>query len=224
VAAVWATGSTGVIGHGWRWAAAPLAVILGIFGALILGLRSKTVAVYAMTIFITMAVISRPLYLVAERFNPAVAQVMPQSLFAFDIRFVDSLDGDLVVEWSDTQNAAGAWLRSNAFPGDLTATNVTYSALVPALSRQETWISALHYQAPYGTTDNVEPALVRESESWAFIDSPSTETLHPLCEAGIDWIWVDTERTDTREWDPWAQIVFQEPDVMLLSLNTSQCN
>ena len=224
VAGVWATGSTGVIGQGWRWAAAPLAVLLGIIGALILGLRSKTVTVYAMAIFITMAVISRPLYLVAERFNPAVAQVMPQSLFAFDIRFVDSLDGDLVVEWSDTQNAAGAWLRSNAFPGDLTATNVTYSALVPALSRQGTWISALHYQAPYGTTDNVEPALVKESESWAFIDSPSMETLQPLCEAGIDWIWVDTERTDTREWDPWAQIVFQEPDVMLLTLNTSQCN
>lgn len=223
VAAAWATGSTGVIGQGWRWAAAPLALVLGILGAIILGARSKTVMVYAMAIFIVMAVISRPLYLVAERFNPAVAQVMPQSLFAFDTRFVQSLNGELVAQWSDSQNTAGAWLRNNALSGDVTATNVTYSALVPALSRQQTWISALHYQAPYGTSDNVEPALIREAESWAFINTPSEDTVAPLCAAGIDWIWVDTGLTQARDWEPWAQIVVRESDVTVLSLNQSRC-
>ena len=103
------------------------------------------------------------------------------------------------------------------------ATNVTSGAVVPALSRLTTYISDLHMQAPYGRTDEIQPALNRERESWAFINTPSADTVAPLCRAGVVWLWIDPSRTSARDWMPYATVVWQEADVIIARINTSAC-
>ena len=84
-------------------------------------------------------------------------------------------------------------------------------------------IAGLQYQAPYGRPDQLRPLLAREAASWAFIDGPTSQTLAPLCAAGVDWVWVDTARTSVSTWEPLATIAFATPDTTILRINPSAC-
>ena len=53
--------------------------------------------------------------------------------------------------------------------------SLTFSPLVPALSRQQMWVSAIQYQAPYGRPDAVgaTPSIGARDEDGAAIESPA---------------------------------------------------
>ena len=228
VAAVWTTGSTGIIGQGWRWAGplvgTGIAVLLGVLMARRASpTRWKQFAAYTSITLVATAVPGRLVYAAAEPLARQYEGSSSSVLFNPDRTFVPTLDQESPPGWTHTQAEAGAWLRANANPDDLLATNLTSGAVVPALSRLTTYISDLHMQAPYGRTDEIEPALNRERESWAFINTPSADTVAPLCRAGVVWLWIDPSRTSARDWMPYATVVWQEADVIIARINTSAC-
>ena len=137
--------------------------------------------------------------------------------------FIESIDNTLLREISSDQIAAAKWLRANSTTNQVVATNLTYSPLVPALIDRQMLIAGLQYQAPYGRPDQLQPLLAREAASWAFIDGPTSQTLVPLCAAGVDWVWVDTARTSVSTWEPFATIAFATPDTTILRINPSAC-
>ena len=226
VALVWGTGAYSV--GGWRWAA-PL---VGLASALVIGIvlvwsggerRRTRFLAYVIAASIAMAMFGRPLYLVVERvMTPAIAP-HDLALYAPVLDFVDARDRDDLTRMSADQMAAGAFLRETSSVGDLVATNVTYSPLVAALSGRRTFASGIHYQAPYGRPGQIEQLLQREAESWAFVDAPSSTAADALCSAGVDWLWVDPARTTTRSWLPWATVVQEWNDVILLRLEPASC-
>ena len=228
VAAVWTTGSTGVIGQGWRWAGPVVGVLmsLGIGVVLTRGdspKRRTQFAAYALISLVAMALPGRLIYAAAEPLARTYEGSFSTVLFTGQREFVTTIDNEASPGWTDTQAAAGAWLRSHANPDDLLATNVTSGAIVPALSRLTTYISDLHMQAPYGRTSEIDEALTREKQTWAFVNTPTSETAAPLCRAGVVWLWIDPSRTTTRDWQPYATVVWQEAEVILAKIDSSAC-
>lgn len=228
VAALWTTGSTGVIGQGWRWSGPLVGVALALItGAALVHGRSRSrlrqFVAYATIALVAMALLGRLVYAAAEPLARPTQGSISTVLFNPDREFVPTLDHEDTPGWTDSQAAAGAWLREHANPDDLAATNATSGAIVPALSRLTTFISDLHMQAPYGRTYEIDAALARERESWAFLSSPSAGSVAPLCEAGVTWLWIDPSRTAARDWRPYATVVWQAPDVILAKLNSSAC-
>ena len=65
--------------------------------------------------------------------------------------------------------------------------------------------------------------LTQEQQSWAFIDDPSPSTAQPLCEAGVQVLWVDVARTEIRNWAPFADIQFQTDDSVIATLRPEVC-
>ena len=228
VAAVWSTGTTGVIGDGWRWAGPLIGVCVGIVVGLCAALAGRTWSLRSALAFtiialVAMAIPSRAIYTVAEPFSRATAGIWSPVLFTTQEDFVTLIDQDLTPGWTDHQAAAGAWLRSNARADDLVATNITRSALVPALTRLPAFASDLRHQTPYGRADDVALALDREAAAWLFIDAPSRESLEPLCAAGVDWIWVDPNRTPVDSWEPFATMAWTSSDAIILQVDASLC-
>ena len=239
VALVWGTGAYSV--GGWRWAAP----IVGLGAALLIGLvmsgarqgasvdgmdpgggdlpRSRRFVVLVIAASIAMAVFGRPLYLVVEQVMAPAAEPHDSATFAPVVAFVDSIDREGLTAMSSDQLAAGGWLNSTAARDDIVATNLTYSPLVPAVTGLRTWVSGIHYQAPYGRPGSVDELLARERASWDFVEAPRAETAGPLCEAGADWVWVDPRRTAVRDWSPWASIAWEASDVIVLRVEASAC-
>jgi len=69
----------------------------------------------------------------------------------------------------------------------------------------------------------LDELLDRETQSWAFIDEPSDDTVKPLCSAGVDWIWVAQPRTATTAWEPWGETVLVTADVAVVRINPGTC-
>jgi hypothetical protein len=172
---------------------------------------------------ISASVPSKVLYGLATPFARAQGGSVSTVLFELEPDYIETIDRDRPIGWTDTQAAAALWLRENSAPDDLLATNLTLSALVPALTGRTTYISDIHMQAPYGRAGDVPEIQRREAESWAFIDQPSEQTIEPLCDAGVRWLWVDPSRTPTRDWAPFADVALLENDVVVLELRTSAC-
>lgn len=228
VAGLWTTGSTGIIGNGWRWfgpiAGATLAVLVGLIVARAVGATGSTGGLaVVLVVLVSTALPSKLLYGLATPFAPIPEGSMSTVLFALEPDYIETIDRERPTGWSHTQAEAGAWLRANTGLDSLVATNVTLSAIVPALSQRTTFISDVHMQAPYGRSSDTGEIQRREQASWKFIDSPSTESLAPLCAAGVDWLWVDPSRTSTRDWSSFATVAFEVEDVIVLEIESSAC-
>lgn len=224
VAWVWATGSTGVIGDGWRWAGPLVAFALAVVAALLLARgRMRPAFAYLVVVLVMMAVPARLVYAVAEPFARDYEGSRSPVLYTEMSDFVPILDAGRSAGWTDAEASAGSWLRGTASGDDLVATNMTSSALVPALTRLTTYLSDLPLQAPYGREPDIATAQEREAASWAFINAPSRRTVAALCEAGVDWVWVDERRTEQRTWRPFADVVWRGPDVTILRILPSAC-
>ena len=228
VAGLWTTGSTGIIGSGWRWfgpiAGATLAVLAGLIVARAVGATGRTGGLaVVLVVLVSTALPSKLLYGLATPFAPVPEGSMSTVLFALEPDYIETIDRERPTGWSHTQAEAGAWLRANTGVDSLVATNVTLSAIVPALSQRTTFISDIHMQAPYGRSGAIAEIQRREEASWQFIDSPSTQSLEPLCDAGVDWLWVDPNRTSTRDWSSFAKVGFEAEDVIVLEIKPSAC-
>jgi hypothetical protein len=228
VAAIWTTGSTGVLGNGWRWTGP----VLGVFFAAAVGLALargsltpylRSAAGLMIIALVTSALPARIVYAIAEPLARPSEGTRSAVVFSPQDEFVVTLDPDRELVWTDTQSAAGTWLRDNAEPDDLIATNLTLGALVPALTRLTTYVSDIHMQASYGRIGDLAEVQERERETWAFIDSPSPQTVSPLCRAGVQWLWIDPDRTVRRDWSPQADVVWSATDVTIARLDRTSC-
>lgn len=228
VAVVWGTGAYAV--GGWRWASPLLGIALALIVAGCLAWarprvdrRAHHFLGFLVIVGVGMSVFGRPIYLVVDRIMAPQSAPHDAISYAPVVGFVGSIDRDPMPTLTSDQFAAGAWLRSRSQIDDLIATNVTYSPLVSAVTGRRTLVSGIHYQAPYGRPADIEELLDRERVSYAFIDSPSAATAEPLCAQGVDWVWVNPERTSIRQWMPWARIELENPNVVLLRLASEQC-
>ena len=142
--------------------------------------------------------------------------------FSIDGPFARDRDGTIISDWTQSQMDAAAWLRSEAEPGDVLATNLTLGAFVPGVTGLRTYVSALLYQAPYGRPSITATLLEREDHVWDFIEKPSASTAAPLCDGGVTWLWVHLPSTTNRDWSPFAETVRTSPDTMILNM-TDYC-
>lgn len=223
VTGLWLTGSTGVIGNGWRWASPIVAWLLaGVIGLLLAtsrqGSRLRVSFAFVAIIVVTMAIPSRILFAAAAPLGQGATDTWSGALLSSQDDYVPIIDKDRARSIASDELRAGAWLRANATGLDLVATNRTGSSLVPALTRLPTYLSDLRLQAPYGRKADVREALARETDSWAFIDSPTRETFAPLCSAGVRWLWIDPRLSSASNWEPFGRIVLQSQNVTIVEL------
>jgi hypothetical protein len=228
IAALWASGSTGIIGNGWRWAGPLVGVglAIGLGAACAVGLdrpRLRAWVALAIIALVAMALPSRIVYAVAEPLARQQEGSLSTVLFALEPTYVATLDQDRETTWSSDQAAAGAWLRANAGADALVATNLTLGALVPSVTRLTTYISDIHIQAPYSVAADLPLISERETQSWAFVNEPSESSVAPLCAAGVDWVWVDTDRTGQTSWEPYASVAWDGSDTTILRINRAVC-
>ena len=224
VAAMWATGSSGVIGNGWRWAgpivALTLATLIGVM--LITGITRSRIRSWLAIFLIAMVVAAIPfrfIYAVAATREVSFPTSTSTVLFtgrpgSTEWRFTPRTG------WSHEENEAGAWLQAEADQDDVVATNLTGNALVNALTGLQTYISTIHFQAPYGRAEDLEEIKRREDVSWGFITDPSEDALAPLCAADVRWVWVDPNLTEVTDWEPFGSVRFSRPDVLILELDS----
>jgi hypothetical protein len=118
---------------------------------------------------------------------------------------------------------AGKWVRDNASPSDLLATNLTFGPLVPAVTGIRTYASAIQYQSPYGRPSATPQLLQHDEEVWTFINAPSSSSIAPLCDAGVKWVWVEPSETKFRDWQPFATTAFANENAIILELADGAC-
>ena len=229
VTLLWMTGGSG--GNVWtssfRWVGPIFALAGGVMAGALIGtddrLRGPKLLRWAgmsVIVLVFTAVPARALGIVAPQFGVQPGTGLSEEYFTAKEPFIEGRDTDQISQWSDGQQTAGAWLRSRATAGELLATNVTYSPLVPALSGVQALAAGLQYQAPYGRPGGLAELVQREDLSWDFIEAPSAGLATALCDLGVRWAWVDPERTATRDWTPWASVVWQSADVLLLRMQS----
>lgn len=227
IAALWTTGSSGILGIGWRWAASGTAWVLAALAGLLLarGMRGRFKAAalaLALTAIVFASLPSRVIYAAATPFVTDSARAFSTVLFTPLDPPVDMIDSRTLTITSD-ELAAGRWLRENAVAGDVVVTNRTADAIVPALTRLPTYMSNIHIQAPYGRSGTDAQIIVREKLSWTFINEPTDDRFAQLCAADAQWLWVDTTRTDQRSWEPYATVAFESPTVIVARVESDSC-
>ncbi len=212
-----------------RWTAPIVAVLGAVLIAVVLarpatGSRRATMLALTIVVLITMACLGRLLGIASERFAVQPGTGLQPTEFAPREPFTTAYDQNPVTTWSAAQASVARQLADSAAPGDLVATNIAFSPLVPALSGQPMYIAAIQYQAPYGRPDAIDDLLARERATWDFVDAPSPATAQTLCDAGVRWVWVEPTRTTVRDWSPYASIERLEEDVILLRLDVGACD
>jgi hypothetical protein len=85
--------------------------------------------------------------------------------------------------------AAGEWLSGRA--SAVVATGDPASSLVPALSGRQMFLAGERYQVGLGPASEEEVVLTRALQSRAFAAAPSDAAAGPLCEAGVDYVWLE---------------------------------
>jgi len=230
VGGLWLTGASG--GNVWvgtsRWLAPILGVLVTLVFAFFLAKSKHSPLSVARSFLgysiIILVLVSAPGRLLGFGSGQVGAQPgLSNEAFGPLIPFVESIDQAGSLAWSDNDVAAAKWLQVHAQDNELVATNITLGAFVPALTQLPTFVSAMSYQGIYGAPQMVQSLIDREAESWNFINSPSVQTVSPLCTAQVTWVWVDPKRTGQREWAPYALKAFENDAVTLLKLNSKYC-
>lgn len=223
---LWASGASG--GNVWtgtlRWLG-PLAGVLGagLAGGALGAWWSRTKRGTLAGSLIVIVLVAAPSRLLGVGTGQVGVQPgLGSDAFSPVTVFVETRDRALVGAWSESQVQAARLLREKTNRDDRVATNVTLSALVPALSQRQTWVSGIHYQAPYGTSEGIATLLDREQASWAAIDEASPDVLSELCDNGVTWLWVDPLRSPEGAWRQLSGIAYEADDVALIDL-TAGC-
>ena len=228
VVALWASPTVG--GVSLRWLAPLLgfagAALVGVFASRMPGLRRNLAARFlaALTLgLVVMAAGSRVLGIGANEFGVQPDAGLRPTEFRPVTPFLQAQDLTTLTAWTQSQQEAGIWLLENSEHSELVVTNITYSTLVAALSGRQTLISGISHQAPYGRKAFLPDILEREKDSINFINSPALDSYAPLCAFDVTWVWVDRLRTPTTNWEPFATVVFENSDTLLLKTHQSQC-
>lgn len=227
VFALWATGASG--GNVWtgtlRWLGPLVGVIgAGAVGAALgawLGRRPKAALAGSVLMVVLVAAPSRLVGVGTGQVG--VQPGLGADAFSPIEVFAETVDRSLVGGWSDTQVEAAAWLRDETDSDALVATNVTLSPLVPALTQRQTYVSGIHYQAPYGTPGNLGVLLEREAHTWSAVSEPTDAHVDVLCTAGVEWLWIDPSRAGNDAWRELGVVGFEADDVVVMDLRP-RCN
>ncbi len=227
----WATGASGgnLFIPTQRW----LGPLIGVAAAILAGallsiwgthrITSRAIIAGALTLLVFSAVLGRLLGAGSDQIGFLENGTRNEWFNVNREGQAQSLDTITTTDWSGKQMETAAWLRENAKPTDLLATNFTLSPFVAAATHLPTYVSAIQYQYAYGTSDMRLQLLEKESDVWAFIKDPSPENLRPLCEAGVRWIWVDPARTEPTDWSPFAKTTIEAPTDSVLAIDPDAC-
>lgn len=209
-----------------RW----IGPLVGILGSLIIGflfahsnslqgrVRARWLALVIVAL-VAMALPSRVLGIGSADFGVQATTGFDPAAFTPFTPFVNSDFQLPVTSVTSTQLESAQWLRTHASPQDVLATNVTASPVVPAFVGLRTYITGIHYQAPYGRPTQLAPLLAREVTSLSFINKPERDSAALLCQADVKWVWIDSTRTQARDWTPFAAIALRSQDVIILRMN-----
>lgn len=228
---IWLTGPAGgsYWRQTWRWAG-PLAAILlsAILGRAVVRMsgapKSKRNLLAAMTILLVLVAVPGRLLGVGSGMV-GVPPGFREDQFSFGSgNVVKGNDTLLIGNIPSGFMAAGKWLREHSSTADLLATNLTFGPLVPAVAGIRTYASAIQYQVPYGRPSAQTELLRHDAEVWDFIQGPSSAAIKPLCEAGVDWIWVEPSESKVRDWLPYATTAFANSDAIILKVSPTACN
>jgi len=225
---LWATGPSG--GNVWaptsRWLAPILGIglslLIGFVFARILGIRSPVAGIAVMVIVVTFAAAPGRLLGIGTG-QVGASPVKRTEFFSIPELSEPFIDQENFTDLPAQFLAAGEFLRLNANSEDRVATNVTRSAIVPAVTGLQTIVSGTWYQAPYGARGGEVILLDREKLSYSFIDSPSAATLAPLCELGATWVWIDSDRTEQTDWSQYLMIDFEADGVIVGRIIKESC-
>lgn len=228
---LWATGASGgnLFVPTWRWLGPPAAWIIaigaGIFIARwMIGRWSIRAALASIVIILVLtSVPGRLLGMGSGQVGILTNGARGEWFTSTEGIQLATVDREVVSDWTSTRMDAAAWIRANTETDALIATNLTLSPFVAGVTLRPTYASGLLYQIPYGTTSMESEILTQEQQSWAFIDNPSVATAQPLCEAGVELLWVDLARTEARNWAPFADITFQSDDTLIASVQPEAC-
>jgi hypothetical protein len=61
----------------------------------------------------------------------------------------------------------------------------------------------------------------RVSTTLNFINRPSAENSRRLTSLGVSWVFVQKSGTTVREWEPWAEVLFENDDALILHLESN---
>jgi hypothetical protein len=125
--------------------------------------------------------------------------------------------------WAQSTVEAVAFLESKARSGDVIVANDTQGFVLPALSPIRTYITGAMYQELYGSTASTADIPDRQATSRAFLNDLSTDAFRVLCKANVNWGWVRRELTPLTSWSPYADIVFENQDIIVLKLDRGKC-
>ena len=233
VSLVWAQGSSGTVTV--RAAAPLIAFLLSAVAALAIGwsMRDRFIGhwvKFSAVIFITILVSASLL----ARVSPVSGQFggtaavgasveAPISEVAVITEAASAPVGQ-VNEWSDLEVAAAEFLRANSNEDDIVVTNLSTSALVPALTGLRTYIAGAPYQTLYGRSPDVDAIPVRVRVSGRFTSQPSDADFLELCSNGVTWAWISGSAAEVSvDWPGFAERQFQNDAVTLLSLDQDAC-
>ncbi|MDI1289404.1 MAG: hypothetical protein PSX37_05560, partial [bacterium] len=89
------------------------------------------------------------------------------------------------------EHEAADWIAASTSENSILATGDPISALVPALTGRQMYLAGQLYQAGLGRSGELDDVAARAVISRQFAASPSAQTARPLCEAGVDYAWLD---------------------------------
>jgi hypothetical protein len=125
--------------------------------------------------------------------------------------------------WSPDHAAAAAFLRSASDIDAVIATNDVDSYLVPALTRRSTFISGAPYQGVYGSTAAAALIPERREANEDFLVNVDEASVSEVCAAGVEWVWLDAERSPQVDPATLGAIAFSNDTVTIIRLDSSLC-
>jgi hypothetical protein len=139
-----------------------------------------------------------------------------------------SADNDTTARWltSDEFKSSIDYLLMSSDREDVIATNVhrydeDYSRFGSSLVLSSNTGRRFFLEAPFFDRKDIDDFIsVRMQTSLLFPKIPSNELLEILTIAHVKWFVVDLERTELRDWEPWATTRFINDKVAILELAT----
>ncbi len=233
VSLIWAQGASGTLSV--RAVAPLVAFMFSAVAALAIGwsLRGrfsgpwvKSAVVIFITILVSAALLARVTPVFGQFGGMAAVGASPEAPIseAAAVTEVAATPVGQDSEWSDLEVAAAAFLRANSKEDDIVVTNLTTSALVPALTGLRTYLTGAPYQSLYGRLPDVEAIAVRVNVSERFTSQPAEADFLELCSTGVTWVWISVATTEsTVEGPSFAEPRYQNDAVTLLSLDQDAC-
>jgi hypothetical protein len=127
-------------------------------------------------------------------------------------------ENSLKFGWDSNQYAAGRFIDFSAQRGDIIATNIVESGLVPALTSRRAFIGGAFNQRGFGLPDSVNQIDDRIRTSLAFINEPDDLSLQQLRDADVQWLWIDPRLTNNRSWEPYAETLLVTDSVIIAQM------